>query len=100
RTDRAVPAVLLVNELIVNAVKYAYPGGHCKVRVTLSLQDNRTAYISVRDEGVGLPADFNLAAGRLGMRLARSFAQQLEGELEVTRHQPGAEFVLRFPLVP
>ena len=73
RTDRAIPAVLLVNELITNAAKYAYPAGNCKVWVTLSRQPNDNIAISVRDEGIGLPPTFDIKSGRrLGMRLVDS----------------------------
>ena len=98
RTDRAVPAALLVNELITNAVKYAYPGRSCKIWVALGLASGDAAVISVRDEGVGLPPDFDVKSGRLGMRLVRAFAQQLQGDLQVLRKNPGTEFVLTFPL--
>lgn len=98
RTDRAVPAVLLVNELITNAAKYAYPGRDCRVWVALSRHSQDTVVISVRDEGVGLPRQFDLKSGRLGMRLVNSFAQQLQGDLQVVRKDPGTEFVLHFPL--
>ena len=96
-TDRAVPAVLLVNELITNAVKYGYPGRSAEVWVALGVAGD-DATISVRDEGVGLPADFDLQTGRLGLRLVRAFAQQLRGDLRVLRHDPGTEFTLTFPL--
>lgn len=98
RTDRAVPAVLLVNELITNAAKYAYPDRECSVWVALSRDTEDSVLISVRDEGIGLPPQFDLQSGRLGMRLVNSFAQQLQGELQVLRRDPGAEFVLNFPL--
>lgn len=98
RTDQALPAVLLVNELITNVAKYAYPDGVCRVWVTLSRSSERSVVISVRDEGVGLPSQFDLKAGRLGMRLINSFAQQLRGDLQVFRKDPGTEFVLTFPL--
>lgn len=98
RTDRAIPAALTVNELITNAVKYAYPEQACKVWVTLSRRSEDSAVISVRDEGVGLPAEFGLNSGRLGMRLVNSFARQLSGDLQVLRQQPGTQFVLTFPL--
>jgi two-component sensor histidine kinase len=97
RTDRAIPAVLLVNELITNAAKYAYPGGNCRVWVTLSRKAEDTV-ISVRDEGVGLPATFDINSGRrLGMRLVNSFSRQLNGDLQVLRKNPGTEFVLTMP---
>jgi two-component sensor histidine kinase len=58
-----------------------------------------TAELSVRDEGVGLPATFDLKSGkRLGMRLVNAFAQQLQGELQVLRRDLGTEFILKFPI--
>jgi two-component sensor histidine kinase len=99
RTDRAVPAVLIVDELIRNAAKYAYPEQDCRVWVTLSRTSEHTVAISVRDEGVGIPPQFDLKSGRLGMRLVNSFVQQLQGDLQVLRKDPGDEFVLNFPLV-
>jgi two-component sensor histidine kinase len=100
RTDRAIPAILLVNELITNAAKYAYPAGNCRVWVTLSRNaSGDLVVISVRDEGVGLPASFDIKSGRrLGMRLVDSFSQQLQGDLQVLRRNPGTEFVLTIPL--
>jgi len=101
RTDRAIPAVLLVNELITNAVKYAYPAGNCQVWVTLSRRSEDSLVISVRDEGTGLPPSFDIKSGRrLGMRLVDSFSQQLQGDLQVLRKDPGTEFVLTVPLHP
>jgi two-component sensor histidine kinase len=101
RTDRAIPAVLLVNELITNAAKYAYPAGNCRVWVTLSGAPGDKVIISIRDEGVGLPANFEIKSGRrLGMRLVDSFTQQLQGDLQVIRKTPGTEFVLTVPLRP
>jgi two-component sensor histidine kinase len=101
RTDRAIPAVLLVNELITNAAKYAYPAGNCRVWVTLSRAPNDHVLISVRDEGVGLPSTFDIKSGRrLGMRLVDSFSQQLQGDLQVLRKDPGTEFVLTMPRHP
>ncbi len=101
RTDRAIPAVLLVNELITNAAKYAYPAGNCHVWVTLSRAPNDNVLISVRDEGVGLPPTFDLKSGRrLGMRLVGSFSQQLQGDLQVLRKDPGTDFVLTMPRHP
>ena len=97
-TDRAVPAILFVNELITNAAKHAYPGGGCKIWVTLSRQSHDSVVISVRDEGIGLPPQFDQKSERLGMRLVHSFAQQLRGDLQVLRRDPGTEFVLTFPL--
>jgi two-component sensor histidine kinase len=101
RTDRAIPAVLLVNELITNAAKYAYPAGNCRAWVTLSQGPKDQVMISVRDEGVGLPPKFDIkSVRRLGMRLVDTFAQQLKGNLQILRKEPGTEFVLRMPIKP
>src|SRR5262249_44103774 len=76
--DRAILVGLIINELVSNAGKYAYPdrtGGSIWVRVQT---ENEAIAISVRDEGVGLPPGFDPAASkRLGARLVNA----LYGEL-------------------
>jgi two-component sensor histidine kinase len=97
-TDRAITIVLLVNELVTNAIKHAYPQAHCRVWVTLSRKAERGILISVRDEGIGLPADFDVKSGRrLGMRLVKAFTEQLRGELQIMRREPGTEFAVTIP---
>ncbi len=97
-TDRGITVVLLVNELVTNAIKHAYPGDHCRIWVTLSRSAEGAILISVRDEGVGLPSDFDVKTGRrLGMRLVNAFTQQVNGSLQVMRRTPGTEFVVTIP---
>jgi two-component sensor histidine kinase len=97
-TDRAITIVLLVNELVTNAIKHAYPQAHCRVWVTLSRKAEGGILVSVRDEGVGLPANFDVKTGRrLGLRLVRAFTEQLRGELQVVRREPGTEFAVTVP---
>jgi len=100
-SDRAISTALIVNELIANAAKYASPGrAGGEILVTLSAQDGELA-ISVRDEGDGLPADFDLARPKgLGMRIVTAFVGQLGGTLAIRRHNPGTEFVLTIPREP
>src|ERR1700689_3172622 len=62
-THTAIPVALLVNELITNSAKYAYPDGPCEVWVDASRSDGDIV-ISVRDKGIGLPADFDLKSGK------------------------------------
>ncbi len=99
-TDRAIPAALLMNELITNAAKYAYTGDeHRRIWVKLSRVLDEAAELSVRDKGIGLPASFDLKSEkRLGMRLVSAFIQQLQGDLQVLRRDPGTEFILKFPI--
>jgi len=99
-TDRAIPVALLVNELITNAAKYAYPAGHCRAWVRVSRASDGIIIVSVRDEGSGLPADFDLKLGkRLGMRLINAFTAQLKATLTIERRVPGTEFILSVPPV-
>jgi two-component sensor histidine kinase len=97
-TDRAITIVLLVNELVTNAIKHAYPQAHCRVWVTLSRKAEGGILVSVRDEGVSLPANIDVKTGRrLGLRLVRAFTEQLRGELQVVRREPGTEFAVTVP---
>ncbi|MPR12215.1 sensor histidine kinase [Microvirga tunisiensis] len=94
-TDLAVPLGLLVNELVTNAFKYAYPEGTGEVRVELTSDSPERLRLEVSDQGIGLPSDFNPARSRsLGMRLVASLTRQLEGQLEWQDAQPGTRFVL------
>jgi two-component sensor histidine kinase len=84
-TDRAISTALIVNELITNAAKYAYKGQSSgKIWVTVARGGNDDFSISVRDEGLGLPPDFDLRKAKgLGMRIINSFSRQLNGTLTV-----------------
>jgi len=101
-SDRAISTALIVNELIANAAKHASsgsPGGQICVR--LSAGSNEELTISVRDEGEGLPAGFDLARPTgLGMRIVMAFVKQLGGTLAVHAHDPGTEFVVTIPRRP
>jgi PAS domain S-box-containing protein len=100
-TDRAIPIGLLLNELVTNAVKYAYPasvGGEIHVR--LSLSDPGHIRLEVADRGQGLAADFDLqrANASLGLRLMDSLTRQLGGTLRAISAEPGARFMLDVPM--
>jgi two-component sensor histidine kinase len=95
--DQAIPAALFINELITNSAKYAHPNVKCEAWIGVT-QSNSKVSISVRDEGIGLPADFETTSQKgLGMRLINAFSAQLGGDLEIRRHAPGVEFILVFP---
>ena len=81
--DNAVPCGLLINELISNSLKYAFPDGRSgEIYVGVRGVDDRVK-LTVADDGVGLPAGFDWANARsLGLRLVRTLAQQLEATLE------------------
>ena len=99
-TDRAVPIALVVNELVMNAMKYAYPeGADGVVFVRVARDDGGLLTISVRDEGAGLPPGFDPSASKgLGMRIIRALASQLGASLDVQASGSGAEFIVRVPV--
>jgi two-component sensor histidine kinase len=98
-TDRAISIALIVNELIINAAKYAYKdetGG--KIWITVDRHSHDSIVISVRDEGAGLPPDFDIYKAKgLGMRIITTFAKQVNATLAVHSREPGTEFVLSMP---
>ena len=98
--DAAVPCGLMLNELISNALKHAFPDGRSgQLRVELRRNAVRQVSLTVRDNGVGLPPGFNLLeTDSLGMQLVGTLADQLNGTLEI-HSQGGTEFIITFPLV-
>ena len=100
--DRAILVALIVNELISNAGKYAYPGrADGSIWVRLVRMEKNTVVVSVRDEGVGLPADFDpTTSKRLGTRLMNALSKQLEAELTRRRSTVGTCFELVVPSQP
>ena len=101
-TDRAISAALIVNELVSNAAKHAYLGdGAGRIWVTVAATIDNDLMISVRDEGGGVPDDFQIDKGKgLGTRMVRALAGQLDAAVAVVAHDPGVEFILTAPLAP
>lgn len=97
--DVAVPCGLILNELVTNTIKHAFPDNSAGC-VTLRLtHHDGTVRVEVRDDGVGIPADFDLDAGTsLGLRLIRSLSRQIDGSVDVVDAAPGALATLVFPL--
>ncbi len=82
----AAPCGLLLNELVTNALKYAFPGGR-RGNVTIEVHQNGVdLIITVSDDGVGPPPDFSLQQpGGFGMRIIQLLAEQLDGHVTFTR---------------
>jgi PAS domain S-box-containing protein len=95
--ERAVPIALIANELLTNALKYAYPDPQQwtdpEVRVRVSPEA-----LEIADDGVGLPANFEAATTTtLGLRLVQSLVRQLDAQLEFERGA-GTRIRLSFPM--
>jgi len=92
---QAVPCGLLLNELITNALKYAYPKGEGEVAVLLCLNGDSVS-LTVADRGVGLPVDLDWkTTPSLGMTIIRILTEQLEGKIECDTAN-GVRFTVRF----
>jgi two-component sensor histidine kinase len=99
-TTAAIPLALIVSELVTNAAKYGYPKGTGgPIWVSVTRPDSGELSISVRDEGVGLPADFDPARSKgLGMRIVTALARQLGATLTRQPLARGTEFTLVLPI--
>jgi two-component sensor histidine kinase len=96
--DKAIPCGLILNELITNALKHAFPNERRGViRVGLHMVSNREARLSVADDGIGLPASHDMGkSDSLGMQLVSTLVEQLEGRLDIARSD-GTTFSVTFP---
>jgi len=100
--DRAVAVGVIVNELIMNALKYAYPAGAGPIRVALQARGDNSAIISVEDDGVGMATNTNDKPTRrstgLGQRIVRAMADKLGARIEHDRSHRGTHIEIVFAL--
>ena len=95
-TDRAIPIGLIVNELVTNAIKYAFPG-EAKGTVTVTLKRAQGELrLTIADDGQGL--DPRRGDSGLGGRLVDGFSQQLGGQIERKSDSQGTTVRLVLPL--
>src|SRR5262249_15392630 len=94
---RAIPAGLILNELISNSLKHAFPDGRKgSLRIELARVAERIE-ISVMDDGVGMPADFETRQSRsLGVQIVKILTKQLKGNLQLDS-KCGTRFTVSFP---
>jgi two-component sensor histidine kinase len=100
--DRAILVALIITELVLNAGKHAYPDAtSCSIWVRLGRTGKQFVAVSVRDEGIGLPAGLDpTTSKRLGWRLINALAKQLRAELTRPVSAIGTTFSLLIPLDP
>lgn len=96
--DTAVPCGLIVNELVSNSLKYAFPDGDGEICVELHLITDNKIVLKVSDNGIGISEKFSLENTKsLGLQLVAALTNQLKGDLELNRNS-GVEFKLTFAL--
>ncbi len=103
--SRATPCGLIINELLTNSLKYAFPvsfdcemirGVPCLIEVSLT-EDDGAYLLTVRDNGIGLPEDLDIATTKtLGLKLVNFLAKhQLRASVDINPDE-GADFRFRF----
>lgn len=101
----AVPCGLIINELISNAMKYAFPAGvEGEILVEFNLLNEKLYQLIISDNGVGLPSGVNWEETQsLGLQLVYLLTQQIDGSIETvptvpaSADRPGTTFTITFP---
>ena len=93
--DRAVAIGIIANELVMNAVKYAYPDGAGPIHVELH-GDGNDIVLSISDDGVGTNVKSDPRSTGMGQRIVSAMATKLEATAERDPNHAGTRIVLRF----
>src|SRR5438445_9829453 len=93
--DRAVAVGIIVNELVMNAVKYAYPDGAGPIHVELKSQSD-DIWLSITDDGVGLNVKADPRSTGMGQRIVSAMAAKLEASVERDPSHTGTRMLVRF----
>ncbi len=92
--DQAIPCGLILNELISNALKYAFPD-NIKGRITLVIKEKEEkVFIELRDNGIGIPSDFDIEKSEsLGLQLVFILVEQLDGNIKIENNEGSNIFI-------
>jgi two-component sensor histidine kinase len=96
--DHSIPCGLIINELITNSIKYAFPEDRKgEIKVSLHINDENMIELVVSDNGVGIPEDLDFRnTESLGLHLVTILAEgQLHGKIDLDRGN-GTEFKIKF----
>lgn len=97
--DTIIPIGLIINELITNTVKYAFPGrGKREIRISAHFCGKDEIEITYGDNGIGFPPDFDIKeTDSLGLKIVYNLVKiQLRGDLTLKRSAKGCTFVIGF----
>jgi two-component sensor histidine kinase len=102
--DKAVPLGLILNELLSNAFKYAFPENTMDnsdrkfILIKLETINENKLLLLVSDNGIGVPDDFDInKSNSLGLKIVTSLVTQIDGELKI-KHKNDTEFSLIFSI--
>jgi two-component sensor histidine kinase len=95
--DKAVAVGVVVTELVLNAVKYAYPDGKGPIRVKLAAANGTRVMLSVEDDGVGRgPVEPDRAGAGLGRMIVKAMATKLSADWAQDETHAGMRVTLSF----
>ena len=97
--DTAVPCGLIVNEIITNAIKYAFsPDELGEISIHAASNELNSLVLSIEDNGIGLKSDYDRQSSKsLGLRLVSNLTEQLQGKYEIiTEPNAGTKFIFTF----
>jgi PAS domain S-box-containing protein len=98
KIDYSVPCGLILNELVTNSLKYAFPDGRQgKIQISVESKENNMIQLSISDDGIGIPKDMDIQNSKsLGLHLVTALAKnQLHGEIILNR-DGGTKFQINF----
>ena len=97
--DTAIPCGLIINELVSNSLKYAFPDEPGEIEISARSVENKY-FLMIRDNGVGFPADLKLEETEsLGLEIVASQVNKLDGSFQLVRN-PGTTFTITFEEKP
>lgn len=93
-----IPCGLIVNELVSNSLKYAFPQGRAgAIRVGIIVTGMGDYLLFVEDNGIGLPQELDVrGTSTLGLQLVNGLSSQIHGQIELNRVD-GTRFAITFP---
>lgn len=96
--NTAIPLGLIMNELVSNSMKYAFPGGRSGNLEINGTVEGKMIRIRIKDDGVGIPEDFDWKKAKsLGLHLVQMLCRQLNGTVELSR-EAGSTFTIIIPV--
>jgi PAS domain S-box-containing protein len=98
--NKAIPCGFIINELVANSFKYAFPPGRSGEIVISILKHEDVVIFRIRDNGIGLPPDFSWQEPQtFGLRIVKLLVKQLRGSIEYSTDS-GTAFTFSFPDTP
>ena len=97
--DTLIPLGLIINEIVSNALKYAFNNEEGMLTLNIEELDNNLIQLTISDNGIGFPEDISFEnTNSLGLDLIKTLAEQLEGNV-IFKNAGGAHYTITFPHV-